>query len=144
MTHILYYSESATPVICEREDWRTCPEHKHLTDKKPEIAKDEFMVPDSVLKDDPNDGIVSVNEYENINVKPKFQETISEAADDEAKMRLQIMNIAGSAIVGIGVGVVSGAMIFALPVLVLGSIAGTAASWALRKRSLQRRNITVR
>lgn len=60
--HLLY--DKTIPVICEREDWRSCPEHKHLTDRmekreaKPVIEENE-----TDFADDPNDDIISVNEY---------------------------------------------------------------------------------
>lgn len=146
MTHILYSSDTIAPIICERENWHSCPEHKHLSENKPKITSESEggLFPETDLTDKPDDGIISVNEYENKPVRPVYNETISSADNDEAKMRLQIMNVAGSAIAGVGVGVVTGAFFWALPVVILGSIAGTAVSWAVRKRNLKRKNITVR
>ena len=144
MTHILYSHSDITPVICERDNWHSCPEHKHLSETKPNLPKEEIGLPEADFTDDPDDGIVSVNEYENKSVRPVYNETISSADDAEAKMRLQIMNVAGSAIAGVGVGVASGMMLWALPVVIVGSIVGTAISWAVRKRNLKRKNVTVR
>lgn len=61
--HVLYHPDSVVPVICEREDWRSCPEHRGLSEKRPELesAKVEFDYTD--MGDDPDDDIVSVNEY---------------------------------------------------------------------------------
>lgn len=40
MTQHILWNKSATngkPYICERENWKNCPEHKHLTDKLPKL-----------------------------------------------------------------------------------------------------------
>ena len=48
MPHILYTKSDGynTRVICERPNWKTCPEHKHLTDKMPRnfLSKNEEIV----------------------------------------------------------------------------------------------------
>lgn len=36
--HILYNVNSVKPVLCERTNWKTCPEHKHLTPRKPKLS----------------------------------------------------------------------------------------------------------
>lgn len=38
--HVLYKSSSAIPIICERPNWKNCPEHKHLSPKRPNIKMD--------------------------------------------------------------------------------------------------------
>ena len=37
--HVLYRYNNPAPVICERPDWRNCPEHKNLTTKRPKANK---------------------------------------------------------------------------------------------------------
>lgn len=37
-SHILWESNSSIPIMCERANWKTCPQHKHLTDKQPLVA----------------------------------------------------------------------------------------------------------
>ena len=48
MPHILYTKSDGynSRVICERPNWKTCPEHKHLTDKMPRnfLSKNEETV----------------------------------------------------------------------------------------------------
>ena len=38
--HVLYKPNSIAPIICERPNWKNCPEHKHLTNKRPNIKLD--------------------------------------------------------------------------------------------------------
>lgn len=63
--HVLYEHDSVVPVICERKDWKKCPEHKHLTDERPDIKPDKFFteVTFEPFIDDPNDDIISIAEY---------------------------------------------------------------------------------
>lgn len=48
MAHILYTKSDGynARVICERPNWKTCPEHKHLTNKMPKdfLSKNEETV----------------------------------------------------------------------------------------------------
>lgn len=62
-SHVLYANDSVVPIFCEREDWRSCPEHRGLSEKRPDVKKSHVGVDDSVMVDDPDDDIVSVNEY---------------------------------------------------------------------------------
>lgn len=58
--HLLY--DNNAPVICEREDWRTCPEHKHLTDRfEKREHKNVIEENETDFADNPNDDIISVN-----------------------------------------------------------------------------------
>jgi hypothetical protein len=85
--HVLYREDSNVPVICERPDWKKCPEHKHLNDTPSgDSGFDEGLVEASSadLVDDPNDNIVSVNEY-------------STGAEDRGKVVTQIDLMAGDA-----------------------------------------------
>ena len=41
MSHLLYKGD--VPVVCERADWRKCPEHKFLTTKKPKFASNPVV-----------------------------------------------------------------------------------------------------
>ena len=63
--HILYEPDSAVPVICERKSWKLCPEHKHLSEDRPEVKKDKFFneVTLEPFVDDPDDDIISLAEY---------------------------------------------------------------------------------
>lgn len=61
---LLYEYNNGIPVKCEREDWQSCPEHKHLS-LTPDF--DRFSIGneiDEVVIDDPNDNITSLKEYE--------------------------------------------------------------------------------
>lgn len=66
---LLYSSSSVTPIICERDNWKNCPDHKHLSEvplKDDSLGQDtinELNSNDSMI-DDPNDDIISINEYE--------------------------------------------------------------------------------
>lgn len=61
---LLYTQDSTVPVLCERDNWKECPEHKHLSDVPP-IGKghDSLGISDHEIVDDPNDDIISTNEY---------------------------------------------------------------------------------
>lgn len=48
-THILYNYNSQVAVRCERANWKTCPEHKHLTNKRPKKVP-VFFNPEANLK----------------------------------------------------------------------------------------------
>jgi hypothetical protein len=66
---LLYSSSSVTPIICERDNWKNCPDHKHLSEvplKDDSLGQEtinELNSNDSMI-DDPNDDIISVNEYQ--------------------------------------------------------------------------------
>jgi hypothetical protein len=59
--HILWNkSEPGKPYMCERTNWSTCPEHKHLTDKQPKIKNDILLG----LKDSTAD-LLTLDAYKN-------------------------------------------------------------------------------
>lgn len=63
MSYVLY-NKNNHPVVCERKDWKKCPEHKHLTDKKPKskLAKleDRTKPPYVITIDEDDDGTVTM------------------------------------------------------------------------------------
>lgn len=65
----LYSTSSVTPIICERDNWKNCPDHKHLSevplkeDSLDEETINELNNNESMI-DDPSDDIISINEYE--------------------------------------------------------------------------------
>jgi hypothetical protein len=66
---LLYSSSSVTPIICERDNWKNCPDHKHLSevplkdDSLDQETINELSSNDNMI-DDPNDDIISINEYQ--------------------------------------------------------------------------------
>lgn len=62
-SHVLYSSDSVVPVVCERKDWKRCPEHKHLSVERPDVDGFAVQVDDSDMVDDPDDDIISIAEY---------------------------------------------------------------------------------
>lgn len=57
MTHFLFNGN--IPVVCERPNWKNCPEHKHLTDKAPKGYISSNTVPLSDFIED--EGYLSRN-----------------------------------------------------------------------------------
>lgn len=72
--HILYEPDSAVPVICERKNWKSCPEHKHLSTVKPDVKTDAFFTQVELepFIDDPNDDIISIAEYGSTSVAEEY------------------------------------------------------------------------
>lgn len=81
-SHILYTSDSAVPIVCDRPDWRKCPEHKYLTQTKPNI-KPTLHVEEPSTFDDPHDDIISVTEYAGTPnyKKPEVKKSLADNAD---------------------------------------------------------------
>lgn len=65
-SHVLYNRDSVVAVVCERKDWKRCPEHKHLSIERPDVEEFNVVVDDSDFADDPDDDITSVNEYHEV------------------------------------------------------------------------------
>jgi hypothetical protein len=64
--HVLYREGSNTPIICERPDWRKCPDHQFLSESPsggPGFDDELINAANADLVDDPDDDIISVNEY---------------------------------------------------------------------------------
>ena len=93
--HLLY--DNNAPVICEREDWRTCPEHKHLTDRfEKREHKNVIEENETDFADDPNDDIISVNEYANVSssdLNPDLEDDISTAEMRRDRYDRKFVNI---------------------------------------------------
>lgn len=77
--HVLYEGESLAPIICERKSWKRCPEHKHLTEERPD-GKEVFFGTLTVepFVDDPNDDIISIAEYGAISVAEEYVPPVHE------------------------------------------------------------------
>ena len=77
--HVLYEGESLVPVICERKSWKRCPEHKHLTEERPdgkEVFFNTLIVEPFV--DDPDDDIISIAEYGATSVAEEYVPPVHE------------------------------------------------------------------
>ena len=35
--HVLYSGDSMIPIVCERKDWKKCPQHKGLSKSRPHL-----------------------------------------------------------------------------------------------------------
>lgn len=79
-SHILYEKNNVVPVICERKDWKRCPEHKHLSEERPDVKKDKFVTEISFepFIDDPNDDIISIAEYGATSVAEEYVPPVHE------------------------------------------------------------------
>lgn len=85
-SYLLYDKGSNVPILCEREDWTKCPEHKHLSLTPPPIDLFEGDSSD-IGVDDPNDDIISPNEYATLSNDEilKKQNKINALTPEESK-----------------------------------------------------------
>lgn len=81
---VLYEADSTVPILCERENWKTCPEHRMLTEERPNVKQQKVDVDDSDIVDDPDDDIISVNEYSESAEKPAMSKEQKEAIEQDA------------------------------------------------------------
>ena len=118
MSHVLYNAHSTFPitVVCERPDWKKCPEHNHLTDKMPKhyAEKQEALVAsvENPMYGSEEEAISGVNQ-----AYYSFK-----TAEAKRERRGKVIN----AVVGIGstglavASVFTGMFVLALPVIVWG------------------------
>jgi hypothetical protein len=71
-SHLLWTTtEPYGVVVCKRKNWKLCPEHKHLTDKKPKLNAKAIQniidtIPDEVSLEAYEDSIVKGDDWESL------------------------------------------------------------------------------
>jgi hypothetical protein len=109
--YVLYAEGSSVPVVCERPDWKKCPDHKHLNESPSGTAGSGFdaelvEASSADLVDDPDDDIISVNEYHGAQ---SFNGTADYAEDVKVNRFITHANESKlSTAINIGAGVVGG------------------------------------
>jgi hypothetical protein len=112
--HFLYTKSSSTPILCERDDWRKCPEHKHLSDELPTVESLETLgISNEEFVDDPNDDIVSPREYTmtvglmGASVDPEYEAELrhiegKDITDPHLYRRAKVMDAVGRGLATVG------------------------------------------
>lgn len=117
MAHILYTKSDGynTRVICERPEWKNCPEHKHLTDKMPKdfLSKNDEIVADIEKTSYPDE------ESAMIGVRQAYYSFAE--AEAKRQRRNNVLNAAAWAASagGVAVAFATGLFVFALPIVAM-------------------------
>lgn len=93
--HILYAPNSSTPITCERVDWKTCPEHKHLSPKR--TVKNSKTINDKDLQSNITETeSVTLDEYNTgLSVESILQEATERKGTLLTKEEAQVAAILG-------------------------------------------------
>ena len=143
-SHVLYNVDGVVPVVCERKDWKRCPEHKHLSDVRPDVDGFDVDVDVSDFVDDPDDDITSVNEYNDVwndkdyymgddgykkidvNDESMWKRLGEDLAESENvnETKWGVLGVTGAGIAGIGAAGAAGLglVAFVLPILGVGAV----------------------
>jgi hypothetical protein len=98
---LLYSQDSNIPIMCERDNWKRCPEHKHLSVTPPTAEESDANIEsiakegESLMQDDPNDDIVSVNEYAPRDVLDKYRVHLGDPCQQCGKNALEPHEVRG-------------------------------------------------
>lgn len=90
MPHVLYNGTKTVPTICERPDWRNCPEHKHLSLKRPRVPQTVqiFEELDSITGSFETDDYFNYDEVNSVSFEGKIfnKEKLVKAGFDKNKV----------------------------------------------------------
>lgn len=79
--HVLYSTTSTIPITCERLEWKTCPEHKHLNTKRPNV--NATKINHKEYDNEETSGNISVNQYQ---TGFSVESILQEATDRKGKL----------------------------------------------------------
>lgn len=96
--HVLYNENSIVPVICKRNDWKSCPEHRGLSDKRPNI-KPEWMNKKELKRRNveiQDDNVVTLNQYNSgFSVQSIVEEAESRKGSELTDAETQVAAVIG-------------------------------------------------
>jgi hypothetical protein len=94
--HVLYTGDSIAPVICKRPDWKKCPEHNHLSEKRPNIKPARMTAEEFAESISQNSESVSANQYmTGFSVKSLVKEAQKRKGSELTEEELQVAALIG-------------------------------------------------